>query len=302
MQSKTENEKAKALDCGAMAGEADSRPEAGGETPRDASRQGMSTFKWVVREILKAVIPDAYKPVTQFPYRYVGKPRDVKLGTSDDGLPYAEYEGMRVFFPKGGEMKEVETVFRCYLEDEGLTGFGRRTKSPHCYVTEKHRPEKGDVIVDIGCSEGFFARSFAPLAKRIYLFEAEEKWTVPLQATFRDFREKVCYTQKFVGGKTSDTEVRLEDIMPTRSDDVYFLKLDIEGAERAVLEAARDFLSANKIKMSCCAYHRQDDGRYLTEFLRGIGFRTEYSQGWMLPYCSKKFPFFRRGVIYARNF
>lgn len=255
-----------------------------------------------VRSLLSALIPKAYKPFTMFPYPFIGEPATVTTGIADCGLPFAEHDGVRVYFPAESPLKDVEWAYRCYLEDEGLTGHGRRTKSPHCYVTNTHRPDVGDVIVDIGCSEGFFARSFAPLAKSIYLFEAESKWDAPLAETFRDYWDKVVFTQKFVGSNSSVSEVRLEDVLIGTGNDVYFLKLDIEGAERAVLEASQKFLTSNKVKMSCCAYHRQDDGCYLTRLLRGLGFKTEYSKGWMLPYGTRTFPFFRRGVIYARNF
>jgi len=256
----------------------------------------------IAKKILSALLPKAYKPYTMFPYRYLGEPLKVEVGIGDCGLPFAEHGGVRVFFPRNMPLEEVETLYRGYLEDEGLTGHGRRTKSPHCYVTEHHRPEVGDIIVDIGCSEGFFSRSFVREAKRMYLFECEPKWDEPLKETFRDCPDKVVITRKFVGDKSSETEIRLEDVLCGSADDVYFLKLDVEGAERAILESSRDFLSSNKIKMSCCAYHRQDDGRYLTRLLKGLGFRPQYSEGWMLPYGSRTFPFFRRGVIYARNF
>ncbi len=255
-----------------------------------------------VMKFLKALVPAAYKPVTMFPYPFQGEPCKVEVAVADNGLPYAEHEGMKVFFPRDCDLKDVETFFRGYLEDEGLTGLGRRTKSPHCYVTDWHLPEKGDVIVDIGCSEGFFSRTYASIAKRIYLFEADAKWGEPLRATFGDCWEKVTLIQKFAGDATNETTIRLEDALRGASGDVYFMKLDIEGAERDVLGAAQAFLTSNKVKMSCCAYHRQDDGRYLTKFLRDLGFSTQYSEGWMLPYGSRTFPFFRRGVIYARNF
>lgn len=263
------------------------------------SKASMNKF---ARMLLKALVPESYKPLTMFPYRFVGRPLKVEVGVADCGLPFAEHDGVRVYFPRDTSLKDVETLYREYLEDEGVTGLGRRTKSPHSYVTEWHHPDADDVIVDIGCSEGFFSRSYATLAKRLYLFEAESKWTEPLLETFRDCPEKIVFTQKFVGAKSSENEVRLDEVLRDSVDDVFFLKLDVEGAEREILESSRDFLTRNRVKMSCCAYHRQDDGRYLTRLLKDIGFKTQYSEGWMLPYGSRTFPFFRHGVIYARNF
>ena len=255
-----------------------------------------------LKKILGKLLPDSYKPFTMFPYPFVGRPCEILAGVLPCGLPYAEYAGIRVCFPRGFSLEDVVWTYRGYLEDEGLTGWGRRKKSPHCYVTPAHRPNVGDIIVDIGCSEGFFSRSFASEAKKIYLFESDGKWDEPIRETFHEYWDKVVFTAKFVGAKTDETGVRLEEVLPAKSNDTYFLKMDVEGAEREILESSERFLTHNRVKMSCCAYHRQDDGRYLTNLLKQIGFTTEYSEGWMLPYGSRTFPFFRRGVIYARNF
>jgi hypothetical protein len=255
-----------------------------------------------IKKLLSSLLPNSYKPFTMFPYPFIGKPLDVKVGIGECGLPYAQYADKRVYFTRDMTLSEVETSYRGYLEDEGLTGFGRRSKSPHCYVTDKHFPQYGDIVVDIGCSEGFFSRFFADQAKQIYLFEADSKWEEPLKYTFSEFSEKTTVIHKFVGGKSNNTHTRLDEVLQNSADDVYFLKLDVEGAEREILESSRSFLMSNKVKISCCSYHRQDDCRYLTRLLKSFGFKTEYSEGWMLPYGSRTFPFFRKGVIYAKNF
>ena len=258
-------------------------------------------MKQSVYNFLRRLVPQAYKPFTMFPYRYTGDPRPVAVGKAANGLPFAEYSGMRVYFPKDWTLEQVEFQFREYLEDEGLTGLGRRTKSPHCYIANGHRPERDNIIVDIGCSEGFFSRWFASAPKKLYLFEADEQWREPIEATFENYASKVVFTGKFVGAQTGERTIRLDQVLPEASDDIYFIKMDVEGAEREILESSARFLANNKIKLSCCAYHRQDDGRYLTKLLRGMGFTTRYSEGWMIPYDSKKFPFLRRGMIYASN-
>lgn len=259
-------------------------------------------MKGGLRSFLSHLLPAAYKPFTMFPYRFVGEPYSIQLGKSETGLPYAEYEGVRVYFPADYSREEVERWFRGYLEDEGLTGRGRRTKSPHCYVDALHHPDAGDVLIDVGCSEGFFSRHYAKQASKIYLFEGEGKWNDPLKATFADCAEKVVLTQKFVGSVTGGPSVRLEDVVHSSTDATYFMKMDIEGAEREVLEASRTFLTSHRVKLSCCSYHRPSDGRYLTRLLRGMGFKTRYSEGWMVFFNAWGWPNFRRGVIYAQNF
>ena len=256
----------------------------------------------VFHSIASALIPRSYKPFTMFPYPFRGTPLPVTVGVGANGFPFAEHDGMRVYFPKEYSLESVEREFRTYLEDEGLTGKGRRTKSPHCYVDCRHMPEAGDIVLDIGCSEGFFSRAFAAQAKKIYLFEPDSKWNAPLSETFRDCWDKVVYTPKPVGRETTSSETRLDDVVCVCDEDVFFIKMDIEGAERAVIEAAADFFANHKVKMSCCAYHRQDDGKFLSRMLKGLGFRVRYSEGFMFPYGGRTFPFLRRGMIYARNF
>ena len=256
----------------------------------------------ILHKLACALIPNAYKPFTMFPYPFRGGPLRVDVGIGNNGFPFAEHEGMRVYFPKNYSLESVEWEYRVYLEDEGLTGKGRRTKSPHCYVAEDHRPDDGDVILDVGCSEGFFSRAFAAQSKKIYLFELDDKWSAPLAETFHDCWNKVVYTPKAVSGRSTTAEVRLEDVVEVEPDDVLFMKMDIEGGERAVIESSAAFLASHKVKMSCCAYHRQDDAKVLTAMLEKIGFKTRYSEGFMLPYGSRSFPYFRRGMIYARNY
>ena len=243
----------------------------------------------MINNIVKLLIPRAYFPFTMFPYPYRGEPYAVQSG-EDNGLPFCEYAGKRVYFPSGMTREQVEWCFRVYLEDEGLTGLGRRTRSPHCYVTENHRPDENDVIVDIGASEGFFTRGFIEEARRAVLIETEDKWQGPESLTFKAFPDKVEIIAQC-----------LERIdIPKKSDDEsFFIKMDIEGAEVGVLESSKDFLTSNRCKISCCVYHRRTDAKVIERILRAYGYSTEFSRGVMIPYGAK-WP--RKGVIYGRNY
>ena len=79
--------------------------------------------------------------------------------------------------------------------------------------------------------------------------------------------------------------------------------MDIEGGERAVLASSADFLRTHKVKLSCCVYHRQDDAEVISGMLEELGFSLRYSDGYMLPLLGDiVFPYFRHGVVHARNF
>ena len=97
--------------------------------------------------------------------------------------------------------------------------------------------------------------------------------------------------------------VKLSDTIEIASDRPCFVKMDIEGGERAVIRGNVDFLRSNKIKLSCCVYHRQDDAEVIGRLLTDIGFSISFSDGFMLPNMNGiHYPYFRHGVIYAKNY
>lgn len=217
-------------------------------------------------------------------------------------FPCVIHKGHPFFGEPGKNQEEVEKAYRYYVEDEGLLGTGRRIKSPHAYVDSEFSVEPGDVVVDIGCSDGLFAFDHAEVAGKIYLFESLPMWRKTLERSFAPFREKTKILTKLVSDQTTRRSVRLSDAIQEPAGTRYFLKMDIEGWERTVLEASRDFLQNNRVKLSCCVYHRQDDAEVISAFLKNLGYRYRFSDGYMLPMLGKiQFPYFRRGMIYARN-
>lgn len=242
-------------------------------------------------------------PYSMFPYPLQGAPRAVESGVDASvGLPYVVHEGRRFYGPKDQSVDDVVRSYRYFTEDEGLLGQGRRTKSPHAYTDAFFTVEAGDVVVDIGCSDALFAFHHAPAASRLYLFESWSRWKPALTASFAPYREKTTILDKFVTDRTEGRNVRLVDAVAVEPGARYFIKMDIEGGERAVLAASRDFLQANKVKLSCCVYHRQDDAEAIAAFLKELGYSVRFSAGWMLPLVNGvHFPYFRHGVLYARN-
>lgn len=218
-------------------------------------------------------------------------------------LPYVVHNGKRFYGPHDQSVDETEQFYRYFVEDEGLLGTGARTKSPHSYVDLDFKVENGDIVVDIGCSDALFAFDNAEMASRIYLFEAWKRWLPAIKASFAPYSEKTKIFTKLVSDKTGKGEIRLSDAIQENESSHYFIKMDIEGGERAVLASAEDFLRGNKVKLSCCVYHRQDDALVISTMLKDLGFSIRYSDGYMLPLCNgMHFPYFRHGVVYARNY
>ena len=80
------------------------------------------------------------------------------------------------------------------------------------------------------------------------------------------------------------------------------LKMDIEGWERAVVKGNADFFTSAKVKLSCCVYHRQDDARVLDEMLKGMGYKTRFSDGYMLPTMNGiHYPYFAKFHIWRSS-
>ena len=253
-------------------------------------------------ENLSAFSPDEY-PV--FPYPYSDRePAKIETGLDRKRrLPYVLHKGRPLFGRRGQSLRDVEWFYRWYVEEEGLLGTGRRIKTPHSYVNGDFKVEEGDVVVDIGCSDALFAFDNAEIAGQIYLFESWKLWRPALEASFEPFREKTHIFLRQVSGETGKRDIRLCDAVREPDSSHYFIKMDIEGGERAVIASSADFLRRNKVKLSCCVYHRQDDAEAISAMLKELGFTSRYSDGYMLPLFNDIVcPYFRHGVIYARNF
>ena len=256
-------------------------------------------------EELKNLTEFAIDEYPLFPYPYKDNvPTVIESGVDKKlGLPYVVHKGRRFYGPADQSVEETVRSYQYFVDDEGLLGTGRRTQSPHSYVDANFKVEQDDIVVDVGCSDALFAFDNAEQAGRIYLFEAWERWNAALEASFAPFMEKTRIFARLVSDKTNKREIRLADAIHESDSSHYFIKMDIEGGERSVLESSMEFLCTNKVKLSCCVYHRQDDAKVISNFLKGLGFSIGYSKGYMLPLCDNiLFPYFRHGVIYARNY
>lgn len=243
---------------------------------------------------------------TAFPYEYKTNKEQTRAQIQFDKrlqLSYAIHSNKRLYFPSGYSMKQLESTYPYYIDDEGITGQGKMIKTPHSYVKDGHRVDKGDVLLDIGCAEALFALDNADIARRIYLFEPEKLWQKPLQATFKPYADKTIIIPKLVSSQHSEKSIRLEDAVKLGTDEVCFVKMDIEGYEKEVLKDSKDFFTSHKVKLSCCLYHNQEDEEVIVGMLKEWGYITSLSEGYMIPMCGEiKPPYFRKGMVYARNY
>ena len=238
-------------------------------------------------------------PVTMLPYpfqdRYLADEIEV-FEDSGVGLRYVLLDGKKLYFKKRWGHKKIQKVYNDLLKEQDI-------QSPHRYLSEQFQFNEGDVLVDAGAAEGYFALSMVEKASQIILFEPDREWIEPLQATFEPWKDKVKIIHKFIGDVTLAKQIALDDVI-SPSDLGLFVKVDVEGAELRMLKGAGKLLAEQKsIKLSVCTYHKAEDEKELTELLLSYHFDVAPSKGYMLPIFDKriKAPYFRRGLIRAKK-
>jgi hypothetical protein len=180
--------------------------------------------------------------------------------------------------------------------------------SPHLYLTDDFPIEEGDIICDVGAGEANFALTAADKCGGIHIFEGDAVWNEALQATFAPYRDKTAISNKMVADVAGDGYVTLDEYFGEQRVD--FLKLDVEGAEMQVLKGAQRLLERNRgIKLCVCTYHKCGDACEISEYLQGLGFTVEFSEGFMVFKddpdwhlgSDPQYPYFRRGLLRARR-
>lgn len=238
-----------------------------------------------------------------YPYECVKGELNVKSGELYS-MPFVWHGDRKLFFPKKFDQSRAEAYYKTFVGKEGILGTGHLRKHPHSYVTETFKVEKGDVLLDVGSGDGLFALDNLDASSKVYVFESMKSWKAPLAATFAPFADKVSIVNKYVSGEVSHTSTTLDEVLKDEpADTIYFIKMDIEGAEREVIRASELFLKNHRIKIACAAYHRHDDAKFLKAELERLGFKTEFSDGYILTSANDFiYPYFRRGMIYAKNY
>ena len=180
--------------------------------------------------------------------------------------------------------------------------------SPHLYFTDEVFVRPGDVFCDVGAAEANVALGVAETAAELHIFEGNADWNKALEATFAPFKEKTYIVNKMVSDITDGDFIKLDDYFGDKRVD--FLKLDVEGYEMNVLRGAEKLLAANpKIRLCVCTYHQGRDAADIKEFLEKRGFKTEFSEGFMIfPFdadyylgSDPMYPYFRHGLIRAKR-
>ncbi|MDR0384804.1 MAG: hypothetical protein LBH60_01855 [Prevotellaceae bacterium] len=247
------------------------------------------------------------KKLTVFPYRNIKQLENIDSGyDSVKNLPYVIHKGRKLYFARSWSEKKSAGNYKYFIEIENLLGGSYAAKAPHQYQSETFRVKNSDILLDVGCAEGLFALDVVDKVRKVILIESDPIWFEPLKATFeKELNEgKVVLIEKNVEAKNSFRSITIASILENEEYESLFIKMDIEGNETEVVKSCADLLKAGgDIRFSCCTYHRQNDADVLKKIFESNGYRTTFSDGYMLFILDKhiRYPYFRRGIIRASN-
>lgn len=239
-------------------------------------------------------------PIAVFPYEFQDEYIADNIEVFDDrekGLKYVLMDGKRLYFKKRWSSKKIRNLYNLLSKEQDI-------RSPHRYLTDQFEFKTGETLVDVGAAEGNFALSVVEKASQIILFEADNEWIEPLNATFEPWKDKVEIVNKFVSNISDSLNTKLDDYLNIENGRETFIKIDVEGAESRLLEGCKQFLMMQKpLKLAICTYHKQNDEKEFSSLLKQHQFKISHSDGYMLFYYDKQMtaPYFRRGLIRAEK-
>lgn len=227
-----------------------------------------------------------------FPEKY--KQSDVDVFYDNDGYPYVLHNGEKLFLKKEWDVQRCQNYYNGQKIEQDQN-------SPHKYITcEERMLQSSDIVADIGAAEGFFALDAVKNVKKVYIFEPDDTWLIPLQKTFYYWKDKVEIVPKFVSNKDDSNHITLDTFF--QGKEITYIKADIEGSELDMLSGSDYVLSHSVSKILLCTYHRDKDEHTLASIVAKYGFDISFNKGYMF-FCydnkSFKYPYIRRGVMFG---
>ena len=231
-----------------------------------------------------------------FPYSFVNyyDSKEIRIQKDEDGYPFVMHGDRRLFLKREWSEAQCQNYYNSLLMEQD-------EQSPHRYLKSQDRyPDRGDIVADIGAAEGIFGLDVIEKVKKLYLFEADNEWLVPLKKTFCNWEDKIEIISKYVSNEDGDNCISLNVFFKDRN--ITYLKADIEGAEELMLIGGEDVLREKVKKALICTYHRPNDEVLIKSFMEKCGFKTEYNDGYVLfIYNVKTFkpPYLRKCLLYG---
>lgn len=240
-------------------------------------------IEWIVRNQRIEVFP--YEWIKQYDNFSVEVLQDKKLK-----LKYVLHNGKRLYFPKGYSAKFIQNYYRSLVVEQD-------TKSAHFYFSNDDKCLSGSVFVDVGAAEGIISLNVIDAVDRIIMFECNEAWIEALNATFAPWKDKVSIVRKFAGSKNDGNMTSLDKYFENEKDlQNVVLKLDVEGAEKEVLDGAEKLLEKYVQAAFICTYHNAQDYDVLVKKMQKYPYEIQESEGYMY-YGDQAETGFRKGLI-----
>jgi len=194
-------------------------------------------------------------------------------------------------------------LWDCKIYKRGLE-LDQDVNSPHCYFNKDYPMKRYRTVLDIGGAEGNFSISIIEQCEKVFIFEGNTEWNVPLELTFREYKDKVKVCNKFIGAKDiPHLNIISLDTYCKEMKDIDLIKMDVEGNELDVLRGAKETLRANpQVELLICVYHRGEDERQIRDFF-GNEYECWSNAGYMIVYDNVRPepPYLRRGVLRVKK-
>ena len=240
-----------------------------------------------------------------FPYKSDPGTDTIESGMDEaTKLPFVIHKGKKLFFPSHYSLKDAIATYLRYIQEEKLLGVDETEESPHQYQSPWVCVEEGDVVFDVGAAEGLFALDQIDKASHVVVVERDPVWREPLRQTFAPYGDKVTIIEKFISAVDTENTMSLQKLLKDMDYASAFVKMDVEGSELPSLTGALEVLKGKwGTKLSVASYHRQHDAEQLKALFDGIGYTSQFSNGYMLfsAYDTPAPPYFRRGIIRAKT-
>jgi len=161
-----------------------------------------------------------------------------------------------------------------------------------------YKPQKKDIVVDVGAHMGFFTVKVASHVSKVVSIEpdpynfkflskniaynslknvaafnyalGDRDCIVSLKRSYGHGRTtlvEISENRQYIKMKRLDTLIKEERISPS------FIKIDTEGYEMRILEGAKFTLASCNSKLLIAAYHYENEWKEVSEFLLQNGFR-----------------------------
>lgn len=238
---------------------------------------------------------DGYTYVFPYPFSLTYDQKLIEVFKDEtNGLYYVMHFGKRLYYNKNYDtVDKVQYAYRCIQIEQDAN-------SPHRYINDDFTVKDNDIVLDIGAAEGNFALEIIEKVNKVYLFEPDATWINALEATFKPWKEKVVIVNKYVSNYNDDNCISLDVFLEdTRVD---FMKMDVEGYERQILDGAKISLKNKGLKLAICTYHHNEDSLLLEKMLQKKHFSFASTDGYMLLiYAPLSPPYFRKGLLRAKS-